>query len=351
MRFDRAILAALVLLQGCRQLVGVKDRQVFDGGAAATVVPACGLPTRGAACAACMTQNCCALATACVDDTPCRRTEECVQPCATGDSACALACSKQWDPVSAAQAQLQDCRDSVCADACLPWDCLDNVSWQIPASIPDAITVRANAKCNQCGPTGGAAASAGVHVRVCSIADPDCRVELASGDTDENGTVTLTFDPQKTPAPVFLEFHKDGWLDDLLMLNTPPLSYDFDVGVVHMDQRIEADRIAADLGASYDPSLALVKLSVSNCNLRPDTGIQLAWDNPGGAAIAPSFNLSEWDAIAVNLPVPPNRTIRVVARKTPAESQDGGTAPVIATANLVVRAGAITLAPFVTPTP
>ena len=349
MRFDRAIVAALLLLSGCRQLVGINDRQVFDGGAPATVVPACGLPTRGAACAACVTQNCCALATACVDDTACRSTEGCVQLCPTGDSACALACSKQWDPVSTAQAQLQDdCRDTACADACGPWDCIGNVSWQIPASIPDAIIVRANAKCNLCGPTGAPAANAGVHVRVCSIADPDCRVELASGDTDTSGNVALTFDPQRTPAPVFLEFHKDGWLDHLLMLNTPPLSYDFDVGVVHMDQRMDADRIAADLGASYDPTLALVKLSVSDCNLRPGTGIELEWDHPGAATIVP---FGEWNALAVNLPVPPNRMIRVVARRTPAVSQDGGTAPIIATANLVVRAGAVTLAPFVTPTP
>jgi hypothetical protein len=350
--------AALPLLMGCRQLVGIEDRQVFDGGTPVnTLIPACGLPTRGAACAACVTENCCTAATQCTDDPLlCSMNELCVQTCPVGDSACRLGCSKQWTSVNLIETQLQDCRDSSCVDACGPWDCLGNVSWQIPQPLPATITITATAMCGTCSSIGGTDYNAGVHVRVCSVADPECKAipELVSGFTGPDGKVKLTFNTPKEPASVFLDFDKGGYLDDLLMLDTPPLSYDFDVGVVKMDTVAEVNQIATDIGATppaiYDPTLALVKLRVGNCNLQRSTGVDLTWDDPGQAIVDLLFG-SEWDAVAMNLPVPPNETTRVVARKAAAVSQDAGPEPVIASVNLVVRAGAVTLAPFITPTP
>jgi hypothetical protein len=249
---------------------------------------------------------------------------------------------------------LSDCRQQACTDACGPWDCLGNVGWRIPNSIPAQIRISATVECEDCGPTANAQTIAGAHVRVCSMADPECKAELTSGDSDQAGKVALTLPLQGTPASVYLEFHKDGWQDDLLLLNTPPLSYDFDVGVVKMDTPADLAAIAnLPLMTTYDPSLAVVKLRVSNCNLQLSPGVEVSWDNPQGATIG-SFDLLEWTVVAMNLPVPGNETTRVVARlmdPNPAALQDAGTGPFIASVDIVVRAGAVTLAPFVVPTP
>ena len=219
------------------------------------------------------------------------------------------------------------------------------MAWQIPNPVPATITITATAMW-------GADVNPGVHVRVCSMADPQCLSELTSGDTDQSGIVKLMVTTLGDPASVYLELHKDGWVDDLLLLDTPPLSYDFDVGTVAMDKLVDVVAIASNVvpPVTYDPTLALVKkLRVSDCNLEASPGIELTWTDLGTATIA-SVDINEW--VALNLPVPSNGRTRVVARLTsPTMSQDAGTGPLIASVNLVVRPGAITLAPFVTPTP
>jgi hypothetical protein len=371
----KAILAVFPLLMACRQIVGIEPRQVFNGDASDTTLLACGLPNRGAACTACMTEKCCTKAQQCVDDQLCISTEQCLQACASGDWPCRLGCSKQWDPVNTVQTRLEACRDQNCADACGPWECLGNVRWQIPNPFPAMITIRATIMCGACSSIGGIDPNEGVRVRVCSIADTNCDAELTSGTSGLDGSVSLRINTaingQTKPQSVFLEFHKVGFLDNLLMLNTPPLSYDFNVGIVNMDTRESVDQIARDIATllntntTYDPNLAFVKLQVSNCNLRPAPGIDLGWADQGGAVIASAPGGS--DMYTVNLPVPDVRRTgdaassaggltRVVARlKEPDPvkpmSLDAETHRIIAVANMVVRPGAITLAPFVTPTP
>lgn len=335
-------LGAFLLLTGCRQIVGIEPRQVADAGAPTAIFPVCGQQIRGMACAACTKTSCCTEAQQCVG--ACLKPETCVQTCAAGDSACRLACSNQWDPVDDQQQQLYDCLETSCADACGPWDCLGSVAWQIPNPVPATITITATAKW-------GADANAGVHVRVCSMADPQCLSELTHGDTDQSGIVKLTVPTLGDPASVYLELHKDGWVEDLLLLDTPPLSFDFDVGSVAMDKLVDVVAIASNIAppATYDPTLALVKLRVSDCNLQASPGIDLTWTDQGTATIA-SDDINQW--VALNLPVPSNGTTRVVARRTaPTTSADAGPGPLIASVNLVVRPGAITLALFVTPTP
>ena len=351
----QTILVASLLLSGCRQLVGIEPWQ-FDAGASPTPFPACGLETWNAACSSCIATNCCTQAQGCVGDLACASAEACVhETCAPGDSACWLGCSKSWGPLSDPQRTLGDCRQQYCVDACGPWDCLGNVTWRIPESIPSQIKVSATVKCESCSPTGATQPIAGVHVRVCSMADPVCKAELTHGDSDQTGKVTLMVGLQGTPASVFLEFHKDGFVDDLLHLNTPPLSYDFDVGDVKMETLGDLAFVAnVPLMTTYDPSLAVVKLRVSNCNLQSSDGVEVFWDNAQGATISSFNHQNEWNVVAMNLPIPANETTRVVARlkdPNPAAPQDAGTGPFIASVNLVVRPGAVTLAPFVTPTP
>jgi hypothetical protein len=354
-KIRQTILVASLLLAGCRQLVGIEPRQ-FDAGASPTPFPACGLETWSAACSSCIATSCCTQAQGCVGDLACASAEACVhETCAPGDSACRLACSNKWDSVSDAQVTLRDCRQQYCVDACGPWDCLGNVTWRIPNPIPSQIKVSATVECETCSTGGAVQPIAGVHVRVCSMADPECKAELTHGDSDQNGKVTLMLALQGTPASVYLEFHKEGWQDDLLLLNTPPLSYDFDVGDVKMETLGELATIASNIPfvTTYDPSLAVAKIRVSNCNLQSSAGVEVFWDNLQGATIG-SFDLSEWNVVAMNLPIPANDTTRVVARlkdPNPAAPQDAGTGPFIASVNLVVRPGAVTLAPFVTPTP
>ena len=69
------------------------------------------------------------------------------------------------------------------------------------------------------------------------------------------------------------------------MLDTPPLSYYFDAGVVKMDTQDDITAIASnDLHHQpYDPSRVVAKLRVSNCNLQPSAGIDVTWSDSQGA--------------------------------------------------------------------
>jgi len=341
----RAPWVLFLFLSGCRQLVGIEDRQVPATAASGREVESCGLPSPSADCAACVAAECCDEAQACADDQQCAETERCSEACASGDAACRLGCSGEWEPAEDVRQALTLCRNEFCIERCQPWSCLGNVAWQIPDGFPSArITATTTCACNAVIPGGKGEPNAGVEVRVCSTADPECRAELVAGVSDEEGRVQLTLPTGGIPQAVYLEFHKPGWLDTLLMLNTPPLSYDFDVGEVRMDQPDDIREI--DLGVTYEPTLAVAKLRVSDCNLQPSTGISLDWADRGEAVIE-TYQGRDWDAFAMNLPVPANGITRVTARLPPAPE----TGPLIAVAYLVVRKGTITLAPFVTPTP
>lgn len=336
----RSLGAVWLLLAGCRQIVGIEERQV----PAEDATEACGLPAPSGGCAACLARECCDEAAECAADRNCLLEETCLRACAAGDSACQLACSERWEPAGL-RAKVVDCRRDACAQSCGSWDCIGSVGWQPPVPVPRTIVLRARTACTTCNPIGGSGSNEGVLVRACSMADPACGAELASGLSDQDGNVELTLETGGNPLSVFLEFHKQDWVDTLLLLSTPPLSFPFDAGVVLMDQRDSVEQIASDIGTSHDPELALVKVRVNDCNLEPSPGITLDWADAGAATLSPLSSSSSWSAIAVNLPIPPNLMTRLVARlETPS-------APVVAVANLVVRKNTVTLAPFVTPTP
>lgn len=359
-RWTTAIVLACSLLVGCRQIVGIEPRQVFDVDASGAVPLSCGLPNRQAECASCMAENCCTEARGCVaDEMACLPAEQCLQTCAAGDAPCLLGCGNKWN--LGETARLEICRYQACANACRPWECLGRAQWPLPDPFPDRITIRATASCMGCGAIGGVGVNEGVRVRVCSLADPHCDAELQRAVSGQDGRVSMVINTQKRPLSVYLEFHKEGFLDDLVLLNTPPLSSDFDVGAVIMDTRESVDQIADQIGTRYDPALALVKLTVFDCNLRPSVDIDLDWSNRGMAV----DGQSESNLYTVNLPVVDSRATgdaaaaaagltRLVARlKAPAGAANDAAVspPIVAVVNAVVRSGAITLAPFVTPSP
>lgn len=323
---------------GCRQVVGIEDRSVVDTGAGAPSA-ACGLPVRGSDCAECMTARCCPEATLCSDDVECQEDQECLQGCTSGDSACQKWCAA--NPNNPAFLPLKRCRQDGCAERCGAWDCLEQVKWQVLSSMPPSIRVSARVLADEGSVVGG------VQVRVCWVSDPVCAGELASGETNDSGHVELKFDPEvqgrSKPASVFLEFKKEGFPDHLLMLTTPPLSFDFDVGEVWLDssERVEArgEAIAEQHQTSFDPDLATVKLGVQDCNLQPTNDVVVSVSD------AESQDEEGWNLVAVNVPIPENLILRVAARR------DDPSEPVVAVAYLMVRPSTVTLAPFVAPTP
>jgi hypothetical protein len=337
----RSLSVALLLLASCRQIVGIEERRVTTTEGA---VEACGLPTQSGSCAACIARECCDEAADCADDPSCLTEESCLRSCTAGDATCQLTCSERWDPVSV-RARLVDCRRDSCASSCGSWDCVGHGGPPTPALVPETITISARVACSTCNSINGSGPSEGVRVRACLTSDPRCSAELASDLSDPEGNVALELETGGTPLSIFLEFHKQDWVDTVLLLNTPPLSFPLDVGVVLIDQRESIDRLAADIGTTYDPELALVKVRVNDCNLESSAGTMLDWGDAGAATISSLSAGNSWDAIAVNIPVPANLTTRLVARLATPE------APVVAVANLVVRRNTVTLAPFMTPTP
>lgn len=325
---------------GCRQVVGIDDREVFEA-AADVVSSVCGIPVRGSDCAKCMAKDCCIEAERCSNDIDCQADQECLQNCASGDSACQYWCdANRTNPTFL---NLEHCRQDPCAEHCGPWDCLEHVNWQVLS--PSLIRVSARVLDGLNGPSVD-----GVQVRVCWFSDPVCSEELSRAETHDSGVVELTFNPavdgKRGPAPVFLEFTKEGWPPHLLMLNTPPLSFNFDVGDVSLDsaERVEerGQAIAKQHQTSLDPDLAMVKLRVMDCNLRPTEKEDVVLS----VSDAESVDEDDWSLVAVNVPVPKNLTLHVVARR-----DDPSEPAIIAAPYLVVRPGTVTLAPFIAPTP
>lgn len=338
--FATLALAIGALGSGCRQVVGIEDRKVSEA-APGALFPACGIPVRGSDCAECMANNCCNAATQCSKTPDCQTHNECVQECASGDSACQHWCTAKGNPTNPVLIGLEGCRQDLCAERCGAWDCLEHVNWRVLSSMPLLIRVAARVVDDERKEVDG------VQVRLCRAADPACGgEELAIDETNESGLVELTFDPavqgRTGPASVFLEFKKEGFPDHVLMLTTPPLSFDFDVGEVSLDrsERVEerGEVIAEQHQTSFDPDLAVVKLRVQDCNLQRTNDVVVSVSD------AESRDEGDWNLVAVNVPVPENLKLQVVARR------DDPSEPVIAVTYLVVRPGAVTLAPFVPPT-
>jgi len=200
-----------------------------------------------------------------------------------------------------------------------------------------------------------------VRVRACSLSDPKCDIPLAVSSTGGDGTATVSVSTlvngfQLTKLALYLELHKDGWLDTLLQLDTPPVAYDVDVGSVTMDQRADIDAVGAAVGISYDPERAVAKVEVRDCWLRPTADVALTWtDSDDRTAVHTSATPDPWNAVAVNLPVTLIQAGITDSGATPASSRvtalQKSTMQFVAHTNLVVRAGAVTLAPFLVPTP
>jgi hypothetical protein len=355
---------ALLSTTSCRQILEIEPRAVStgDGGAAEAVALAvCGLPSAGptAACGQCMNEACCLQAQGCVDREDCRALEACVRACGSGDAVCRAACDGTGS-VALLQKLVEDCRATYCADACRsgPWECLGHVTWSRRGSTdPSSRTMIISTAVDDenRGPISGAT------VRLCSLVDPMCLLPLAEGQTGDAGVATLVLDTSThvPPLSVFLDYHKDGLQDLVVLFNTPPLveappvfalggrpGFDGVAVVLH------ADGHWSDLGTgtTHDPTRAQALVFVRDCNNEPAGRDQelrgvlvVTWLDRDGQT-STTMDLANGSALAANLPVDPSAGItRVVAWE--ASSQR-----FIGTANLVVRSDTLTITSLA-PTP
>jgi hypothetical protein len=351
----RPILLASVSAAALLVVAVAATRHARTGGSDAAV---CGLPSRGvtAACGPCIAQACCGEAQACSDTEGCPQVEACVRACASGDGVCRARCNAGKSRVARLQQAVETCRATSCADQCLPapWACLGHVKWDLPATAPQTIEVKTVAVCTSCGNGGsivgggGGSPIAGATVRVCSLADPTCAIPLTAGKTDDKGALTLSIDASsyRPPLSVFFEYHKEGgrYQDTLEHFNTP-LTVDTDLGhTVVYDEKANQEPRAAEFGAVYDPTRAMVDVLPIDCNGRPATKeVELTWlDRDAKTVVRPYFGYSR-GAIAVNLPVNAAGVTRIVARVA-------ATHQLIATATVAVRPRAETCV-FLAPSP
>jgi hypothetical protein len=346
---NRSIRALLTAVSITAVLVAavVGARHAFTARRLHVVV--CGLPNGGATatCGQCVAQDCCTEAQACAGTDGCPQIDACVRACASGDAMCRAGCYASKGAVAQLQQGVESCRASRCAKECLPpqWECLGRVKWRTPNLTPQTIVIKTKAICPTCGAGGGPAALAGAIVRVCSIADPKCHLPLAAGTSDGNGAVALQLDTSLHPPPlaVFLEYRKDGFLDTLFHLNTPPVTGDLDVGAVPvLDPKVNTSGFARMLGTTYNPARAFVGTRPVDCNGQYATKkIAMTWlDRDDQTATTPYFAYSD-SANGINLPINTAGVTRIVARV--AETNQ-----LIATTSIVVRprgASLVTLAP------
>jgi serine/threonine-protein kinase len=303
----------------------------------------CGLPERGvtAACGQCLSAACCKEAEECVATEGCPQVEGCIRACSSGDAVCRARCYATKGATAQLQRGVENCRAEHCAAECLPprWECLGRVAWQYPRFQPQAIAIKATAACWSCGPGNGHAPLAGTRVRLCSVADPKCALPLASTVADDSGAVILKIDTSIHPPPlsVFLEFRKEGYLDNLVPLTSPPVSGDLDVGPHFLLQRtVNVSGAATQLGTTYDPSRAFVNIHPLDCNGQVATKeVAVTWlDRDGRTSTTDYFGYAR-SAMAINVPINSAGLTRIVARVA-------DTKQLVVATGVVVRAGAVT---------
>ncbi len=110
-------LAIALILGGCRQIVGIDDRQV-------AFQSACGIDFLAGDCQACAQAKCCDAATQCAGSAECADLENCFGLCSVGDSACRSRCARQH-PVP------DDMQMAGALDACLAQQCAGSNSCSI----------------------------------------------------------------------------------------------------------------------------------------------------------------------------------------------------------------------------
>ena len=101
--------ALTVLANGCRQVLGIDDRQVLS----------CGSFSPAASCGECLQHNCCGEAAACDDDAACKARFACSLQCAVDDIACQEQCDVK-QPYDAAFETTAGCVAAHCAGTCGP---------------------------------------------------------------------------------------------------------------------------------------------------------------------------------------------------------------------------------------
>jgi hypothetical protein len=346
-RMARASLAVLIMAAVAVMAVG--SWQVYQ--ARQLAAPVCGLPRHGSteSCGSCMAQACCAEAEQCATTEGCPAVEACERGCASGDAACRESCQSGKGSAAQVQHGVESCRAEHCAAECLPgpWECLSNVGWHFPSVPPRTIVIKTTTTCASCGLGGGPAPLAGVSVRVCSLADPNCKLPLASSTSDPTGAVSASIDTAIYPPPlsVFLEYRKQGYREVLVHLNTPPLSGDVDLGRMDLlDPQVNIAAAVSTFGTSVDPTRAWASVLPMDCNGLPATKkVTVTWLDRDDQTVTLPYFAYVGDVSAMNLPINDAGLTRVVARVTE-------TNQLVATTYLAVRPGVDSLAQLL-PTP
>lgn len=134
---------AVLLVAGCRQVVGIEDQP--PGSGTAQVQACASFSVGSAACDACMTSSCCDEEQQCAgeDAGHCSALVSCFAQCKSGDAACASDCRAQF-PGDEAAAALRSCEASHCASKCG----VDSCGGYVYASAACAACGTANC-CNQ----------------------------------------------------------------------------------------------------------------------------------------------------------------------------------------------------------
>jgi hypothetical protein len=336
----------IALTSSCRQIVGIGSGgrsadggDAADGGddaASATLVG--GLPIGGAtaACAPCVMLKCLDAATACAADLGCAYLDPCLWSCAEGDLPCAENCSGDpaWQsPQTVARlAALRSCIGKWCSAECLygPLDCVGHVKWTFPASISSNITIAASVY-----DAATALPLRGATARLCAVTDPFCNGPIGvarPGGSDGVAVMMVETAGRGFPSPMFLEVRQPGYLDYILMLDTPPIFADLNVSVA-LETATAFNSIAQGLGVAYDPTRPVVRGVVNDCagDDVASTDVQLEVGGDGETAAA--FTTEPGQFVVVNVIVPQGSSFLALLRASGQEISSG---------SFAMRPGALT---------
>jgi hypothetical protein len=329
--------AALDALVACQAKGCASPCQLGCGGMLGLYRP--DLVTRSADCASCLAASSCDGARTCSEDASCLAYVACAHACNPLDPACAQRCVALHPGGDVKAAAV----DTPCSGPCergKQWSCLGKVSW--PAMSPGLTSIKLGVIVLD-GLT--SKPLEGIAARACAKIDAACTSPLDTGTTDATGKARLTVPVTSQPAGFFgiIELSGPGLLPVLGFPEPTPVS-DMDLPALPTLSITGFAAAAQSLGMVPDSTRGHAELLVRDCQFDVATGVTFDIDSADASSIKAYFSggLPSKTAVATDssgiggifdIPAGP----ATITAKLAATGQ------VIATAQIIVRQGALTV--------
>jgi hypothetical protein len=303
------------------------------------------LPGFGSQCTSCFVAQSCPFATQCAQSESCFAYQFCNRACDPFDLVCQGNCAYS-NPVTLPDGGLGfGPGNNTCGPPCgigTDWSCVGHAVWPLAATSPIAFQIAVS--------DGSGNPFSGVTVRACLGGDADCVMPIQTVTSDSQGLATLT---TSAPFQGYVELTASGYMTQLEYVY-PFLAEATDPGVtvpIGLSTTAYIAELGSATGVPLDPLLGIVAASPKDCTNNPAPGVAFS-GSPLGPRAQPFYYVSgtpTTHATATSLPTSVGGFSNVAPGLITLIASANGAA--FATVAVEVRPNALTIIPYLVPTP